>query len=550
MSNPTIIRVPGEPGPRGPRGFPFLIKGTLNDPSELSGAYLVFDGEDEVIFEGLQPGDVGYEEPVIASAYLIDENIWVFDDQEVWINAGAIRATATIDSVNVVDPDQNPDVFNIGTGADAVFVFDLPRAPGFTVGSVVAGNDAQDADIVNVGQDGDIELDFTLPVVPVSVGDTNTVNPDQNPSVTNAGTAEDVILEFDIPRAASVTLGQTTVVNPDENPSVSITTTDGDVEIDFDLPRAAQFSVDPANIVNPDQDPAVALAENDGDYTVTFDIPRAPDVTIGTTNVVNPDQNPSVSSTITDGDLEIDFDLPRAATVSVGTVTTVEDTDPATVTDVGQDGDVVLDFEIPSGKVGIDFRGEWSAQESYDVRDVVTFRDSSDDNASAYIALQDSTNQQPPAAGNAPSAFWDILAKGGSDGAGAPSTSIAPAITRATQTGVTGVSEQFARADHAHPSEGFFADDGSIGDLVDVNLYPDGESETIEDGSILIFDGEDSQWVPFLPPEQIFTLEGLSDTNIPDPEQGFALIYDGDVWVAASVAVDSIDGGNPSSVYN
>jgi hypothetical protein len=481
---------------------------------------------------------------------LIDENIWVFDDQEVWINAGAIRATATIDSVNVVNPDQNPDVFNIGTGSDAEFVFELPRAPGFTVGAVVRGDDAQDFGVVDVGQDGDVELDFTLPIVPVAVGDTNTVNPDQGPSVTNSGTAEDVVLEFNIPRAADVTLGETTVVNPDQNPNVSITTTDGDVEFDFDLPRAAQFSVDPANVVNPDQDPAVALAESDGDYTVTFDIPRAPDVTVGTTNVVNPDQSPSVSSTISDGDIEIDFDLPRASTVSVGNVTTVDDTDPATVTDVGSDGDVVLDFEIPAGKVGITFRGPWSAQESYAFRDVVTFRDSEDDNASAYIALQESTNQQPPAAADAPSAFWDILAKGGSDGAGAPSTALSPRVRREPQAGAVGISEQFSRADHTHPSDGFFADDGSIGDLIDVNLFPDGESTTVEDGSILVFDGEDSQWVAFLPPEEINTLAELADVNIPDPQEGLSLVYNGTQWVASFPKVDLIDGGTPSSIYN
>jgi len=28
----TIIRIPGETGPRGPRGFPFIIRGALSSP--------------------------------------------------------------------------------------------------------------------------------------------------------------------------------------------------------------------------------------------------------------------------------------------------------------------------------------------------------------------------------------------------------------------------------------------------------------------------------------------------------------------------------------
>lgn len=544
MSNPIIIRVPGEPGPRGPRGFPFLIKGTLQDPSELSGSYLIFDGEDEVILEGLQPGDVGYEEPVIASAYLIGEDIWVFDDQELWINAGAIRATITIDDVQVVNPDQPPSVVNIGTGADAIFEFDLPRAPSFTVGSVTGGQDATDFGVTDVGQDGDVVLDFTLPKSTVEVGATNVVNPDQDPSVQNVGTDEAVELEFDLPRAPDVTLGQTTVQTPDQEPSVSITSTDGDVEISFDLPRASQFSVDPANVVNPDQNPAVSLSELLGDYTLEFDIPRAPVVGLGSTTVVNPDQNPDVSITTTDGDVAVDFTLPRAPTFGVGSVTTVEDTDPAAVTDVGTDGDIVLDFDIPAGRVGITFKGPWSGSEQYENRDVVTFRDPEDDNASAYIALADNTNQQPPSAENAPSQFWAILAAGGSDGAGAPSTASPTLVRSESQAAVIGISEQFARADHVHPSDAFFPEDGSIGDLVDVNLDIDGEGAVIEDGSILVFDGEDSQWVPFLPPEEINTLEELADVNIPSPQTGSVLLYDGDNWTSSF-----IDGGTPSSVY-
>jgi hypothetical protein len=540
MSNPTIIRVPGEPGPRGPRGFPFLIKGTLNDPSELSGAYLVFDGEDEVIEEGLQPGDVGYEEPVIASAFLIGENIWVFDDQELWINAGAIRPTITVDEVNVLNPDQNPNIVNVGTDADAIFVFDLPRAPSFSVGTVEAGNDAQDVDVVDVGENGDVELNIRLPRVTVDVGDTNAIDPNQNPSVTNAGTNEAVEFEFNIPRAREVSVGEVTQTNPDQAPSVTSTElSDGDVEFDFALPRAAQFSVAETSVVNPDQSPNVEITDS------------------------------------SDGDVEITFDLPRAPSFSVGSVVTVDDTDPAVVTDVGENGDVVLDFEIPAGRIGIRFRGPWSSSTEYEERDVVVYRDASDDTESAYIALSNHTNQAPPATEDAPSAFWAILAKGGSDGAGAPSTATPLTVTAATQTGVIGISEQFARADHVHPSESFLPGNATISDLSNVSApspepgaslvfnsqlgewgaevlpspiteiggLDDVDTEFAEEGSLLFFDGEDSQWVARLPDP--IELNEISNVDVADPPEGSVLLYNGESWVSSF-----IDGGTPSSVYN
>lgn len=501
MSNPTIIRVPGEPGPRGPRGFPFLIKGTLSDPSELSGSYLEFDGENEVIFEGLQPGDIGYEEPVIASAYLIGENIWVFDDQELWINSGAIRPTITIDEVNVINPDQSPDVRNTGTQADGIFEFDLPRAPSFSIGQVLVGDNAQDFEVVDVGQDGDVELNIKLPRSTVGVGDTNTLTPNESPSVSDVGGEENVELEFNIPRAREVSVGEVNSVAPDQNPSVSASElSTGDVELDFSLPRAPAFSLEPTNVLTPDQDPSVAITDS------------------------------------TDGDVELAFDLPRAPVFSVGTVTTLEDTEPAAVTNVGANGDIELNFEIPAGKVGIQFRGDWSSSESYEIRDVVTFRDASDDTESAYISIASSTNQQPPALENSPSAFWTVLASGGSDGAGAPSTATPLEVTAAVQEGAIGVLEQFARADHAHPSQGFLPEDAEIKDLSNVS------APSPDDGSVLVFDGEDSQWVAAVPDPIV--LNEIDDVNAASPITGQILLYDGDNWTGSF-----IDGGGPSSVY-
>lgn len=71
-------------------------------------------------------------------------------------------ATLDVGTVTPVNPDQNPDVANSGTVNDAIFDFDLPRAPTFTVGTVASVPFGDPTTVTDVGTDGDIVLDFDL----------------------------------------------------------------------------------------------------------------------------------------------------------------------------------------------------------------------------------------------------------------------------------------------------------------------------------------------------------------------------------------------------
>jgi uncharacterized delta-60 repeat protein len=237
----TIVRIPGETGPRGPRGTSLSVKGVKSDPSELSGKYLFFDGETEQLLDGLQPGDPGYQLPTISDAYVIDGILWVYSLELVWINVGRLRADVVIGDTTVLNPDESPAVRDVGIAADSVLEFDLPRAAAVTVET------------------------------PAGV-----LNPDQQPVLRAVTTDGDVKIALDLPRAPEVSLGATTVVNPDVNPNVSSSVADGDVEFSFDLPRAPQFSV--GSVVSvPFGDPvSVTDSVTDGDIELSFSLPLGP----------------------------------------------------------------------------------------------------------------------------------------------------------------------------------------------------------------------------------------------------------------------------------
>jgi hypothetical protein len=196
-TKPVVIKVQAESGPRGPRGFPLFLKGSKGFPSELSGQYRV--GED--LFQGLQFGDEGFEDPVIGWAYIIGKDIWVYDDIEAWINAGEIRSGIQIGAVNAINPDRAPEVFDVGQGFDAVFDFNLPRAATISLGEVSELNPDQSPEVEFSVEDGDVEVDFRIPRASnVSVGDTVTSDPGSPALVTNSGVDGDVILDFVLPR--------------------------------------------------------------------------------------------------------------------------------------------------------------------------------------------------------------------------------------------------------------------------------------------------------------------------------------------------------------
>lgn len=72
-------------------------------------------------------------------------------------------ATIDVGQVTAVNPDQQPNVTNVGTTADAVLDFDLPLAPAFEVGDVVQVGPDDPLVITNSGTDGNIKLDFQIP---------------------------------------------------------------------------------------------------------------------------------------------------------------------------------------------------------------------------------------------------------------------------------------------------------------------------------------------------------------------------------------------------
>ena len=149
-----------------------------------------------------------------------------------------------------------------------------------------------------------------------TLGTVNVRNPNQDPTISNTGTAQNAVFNFGLPRAADLDLGATTVLNADQNPSVAEST-------------------------------SVA-----GDKTWSFSLPQAKDVEVGTVTEVNPDQSPTVADSGDANTTTLDFDLPRAPDFTVGTVTTGAAGSSASVTDVGTGGDIELDFSIPQGVKG------------------------------------------------------------------------------------------------------------------------------------------------------------------------------------------------------
>jgi hypothetical protein len=195
-SSPVFIKVDGGNGPRGPRGFPLKLKGTKSFATELSGKYKI--GDD--ILDGLQPGDQGYENPIIGQAYIIGKDVWVFDDIEVWINAGPLRSGVTVGAVNVTEPNFAPTVVDVGQEFDAVLNFGLPRAPVASVGDIEVLFPNQNPDVSTRIVDGDIELDFKLPrTAELSIGEVSTSEPGGQGNVTAIDNNGDVILDFVVP---------------------------------------------------------------------------------------------------------------------------------------------------------------------------------------------------------------------------------------------------------------------------------------------------------------------------------------------------------------
>lgn len=106
-----------------------------------------------------------------------------------------------------------------------------------TVGETNTGDPDTNARVVNSGTDSNIVLDFTIPrgaqgpqgpagesAVTVNVGSTTTGSAGEDASVTNSGTDKNVVLDFVIPRGAKGENGETGPEGPQGVPGKGITT--------------------------------------------------------------------------------------------------------------------------------------------------------------------------------------------------------------------------------------------------------------------------------------------------------------------------------------
>ena len=95
--------------------------------------------------------------------------------------------------------------------------------------------------VSNSGNSSNAILNFSLPrAASVSLGTTTTVNPNSTPALTNTGTNGDSILNFSLPRASSVTIGAVTTGAANTSAEVTNTGTNGDVVLNFSIPQGIQ----------------------------------------------------------------------------------------------------------------------------------------------------------------------------------------------------------------------------------------------------------------------------------------------------------------------
>ena len=229
---------------------------------------------------------------------------------------------------------------------------------------------------------GDPSIDLTGPpgtAATIAVGTVTTVNPNEPADVTNSGTTNAAVFDFDIPKgdkgdtgdAGTIAVGTVNTVPPGDPATVTNSGTANAAVFDFEIPQGIQ------------------------------------------------------------GIQGIQGETGAAATIAVGTVSTVAPNDPATVTNSGTSGAAVFDFEIPQGIQGIQgiqgvkgdqgdpglvWQGEWDSATTYDEDDGVSYLGSS------YIALRETLDDAPDAS----PLDWDLIAAKGQDGDGAGSvTSVA-----------------------------------------------------------------------------------------------------------------------------
>lgn len=115
------------------------------------------------------------------------------------------------------------------------------------------------------------------PTATVDVGTLTTLNPNQNPSITNTGSTGSALFSFGLPRAASVAMHATPMLvgNPNSNPSITNSGTNGDVVLQMSMPRAPVVSLGTvANATSGQSGNVTATTSGAGDVAFNFVVPQ------------------------------------------------------------------------------------------------------------------------------------------------------------------------------------------------------------------------------------------------------------------------------------
>jgi microcystin-dependent protein len=113
-TNSIVVRVPGEVGPRGPRGTGIVIKGVLNDVSELSSVL----------------------NPVPGWSYVIESSLYSYDDSQEWVFAGDVKTNLIIGDTFTADPGDPALISTTTEGNNIILDFTLPQGPTGALGPV------------------------------------------------------------------------------------------------------------------------------------------------------------------------------------------------------------------------------------------------------------------------------------------------------------------------------------------------------------------------------------------------------------------------------
>lgn len=416
LDNPSSVDIKGPQGDRGPQGetgqdgkAATISVGTTTsgDPGEQASVTNSGTSSDAVFNfviprgeqgtpgnDGITPeisagktvtGNPGTSASVVKDSTSTESNV-IFNftiprgDKGEQGNPGPQGQSATIEVGSTVtgQPGSKASVTNSGTSSAAVFNFTIPEGQKGNPGNdgekgdpgAVFTPSVSDEGIISWTNNGDLPNPTSVNIrgpqgiqgskgdaATVSVGETTTVDPGTEASVTNSGTSSAAVFNFSIPKgekgdqgiqgnkgdpgeAATIEIGTTTTGLPGSQASVTNSGTSEKAVFNFSIPKGEKG--------------------NTGD---TGPRGEAATVSVGTTTTGDPGGSASVTNSGTSSDAVFNFVIPRgqqgtpgqdgiSPTVSVGTTTTGQAGSQAIVQNSGTETDVVLDFTIPRGIQG------------------------------------------------------------------------------------------------------------------------------------------------------------------------------------------------------